>query len=170
MLGLLSFTLLGCGTKETVIKPDESGYAEGVMGDTLATEWFTIKVNNASLTDNYKGAVSAYEGEKLAVVNVTLASTYDKEIPMFDTDFQIQWGEEDDGFGYPVTCDDSSIQADGMFGSEYTLAKKEKKTGDLVFRVPEGWNDFWLAFQEYYDTEDESEMDGNTFFISFHAE
>ena len=169
MIGLLSAALIGCGTKENVIRPDDSGYAEGNMGDTLATEWFTIKVNSASLTDNYMDAVEAREGEKLAVVNVTLASTYDKDVPMFDTDFQIQWGEADDGFGYPVTSDDSSIKAEGMLESEYTLGAKKKVTGDLVFRVPDGWNDFWLAFQEYYDTSDEEAIDGNTFFIAFQA-
>ena len=175
MLGLLSIAMLGCGSKDPaaalggpVVTPDASGYAEGTMGDTMATEWFTFKVNNASLTDNYKGAVTAGEGEKLAVVNITLKSTFDQDIPMFDSDFQIQWGEEDDGYGYPVTSDDPAAFADGMLESSYTLGVKETKTGDLVFRVPAGWNDFWLAFQEYFDSED-TQFDGNTFFVSFQA-
>jgi hypothetical protein len=134
----------------------------------MATEWFTFKVNSASLTDNYKGAVTAGEGEALAVVNITLNSTFDQNIPMFDTDFQVQWGEEDDGYGYPVTSYDESVYADGMLESSYTLGPKGKKTGDLVFRVPAGWNDFWLAFQEYFDSEG-TETDGDTFFVSFQA-
>ena len=173
MHGLLSIVLLGCGSANPAagtngIKPNAAGYAEGTEGDTMATEWFTFRVNHASLTDNYKGAVSAGEGEALAVVNLTLKSTYDQEIPMFDSDFQIQWGEAEDGYGYPVTSADPSVFTDGMLESSYSLGPKETKSGDLVFRVPSGWNDFWLAFQEYFDSED-IEFDGDTFFVSFRA-
>ena len=72
------------------------------------------------------------------------------------------------GYGYPVSSDDPFVFKDGMLKSSSLPGLKETKSGDLVFRVPSGWNDFWLAFQEYFDSED-IEFDGDTFFVSFRA-
>ena len=165
LLCLFCLFFAGCSPLEKVILAEERGYAEGVMGDLLGTEWFTIRVNKAALTDRYYDAVKADRGEKLAVINLTLESTIDRDVTVFDTDFQLQWGETDDGYGYPVTAEDPSLSAEGMMEKAYTLKARQKKTGNLVFRVPEGWNEFWLAFQEFYDTEEE----GNTFFIFVQA-
>jgi hypothetical protein len=167
--GLLALSMTGCGKKANVVTAKD-GIAEGGMGDTMSTAWFTFKINSAKLADDYKGAVQAEAGMKLAVVNVTLTNTFDEDIPMFDSDFQIQWGEGDDDYDYPVTLEDVSLWTDGMLEDSYILPAKKSVTGDLVFAVPEGIHDFQLAFLEYYDTEDEDSEEGDVFFITFQAE
>ncbi len=168
LAGMLAMSLFGCGKKENVVQATD-GIAEGKAGDTMATAWFTFKINSAKLADDYKGAVQAEDGMKLAVVNVTLTNTFEEDIPMFDSDFQIQWGDGDDDYDYPVTLEDTSYWTEGMLEDSYVLPAKKSVTGDLVFAVPEGINDFWLAFMEYYDTEDEDSEEGDVFFLPFQA-
>ena len=142
----------------------EDGYGEGELGDTLGTAWFTFRVNDAYLADEYKGQVTPDDGETLLVVNVTLENTFGENIIMFDVDFQTQWGGEgDDDYRMPVTLYDDSLQIDGMLEGEYTLAAGETRSGDLVFSVPTGYDVFSLSFMEYF----ENEETGDTFFVFF---
>lgn len=174
LAGLLAAGFAGCGTKsvsdlakeQSGIIYAKDGYAEGNLGDTLGTAWFSFKVNSAELTDSYGGSVTPAEGETLLVVNVTIENTYGDDLPMFDSDFQAQWGSEgDDDYRFPVTLDDESLQTGNMLAGEYTLSAGETTTGDLVFSVPQGFQDFSLSFMEYYDNEET----GDTFFIFFPA-
>ena len=167
--GLLVLTMTGCGKKGNVVTAKD-GYAEGSIGDTMSTAWFTFKINSAKLADDYKGTVQADDGMKLAVVNVTLTNTFEEDIPMYDSDFQIQWGEGEDDYDFPVTLEEPSLWTEGMLEESYELPVKKSVTGDLVFAVPEGIHDFLLAFMEYYDTEDEDSEEGDVFFIGFQAE
>ena len=166
--------LLGCAAcgsgragKEAVMP--ENGYAEGRIGDAMRTAWFDFTVNKAELTDQY-GSVTANEGEKLLVVNVTLTSTVDQEIVMYDTDFQAQWGTfKEDDYRYPVTFENEAAPEKEMLATEYTLEPEKSVTGDLVFSVPGGKDRYSLFFMEYYETPDDPEApdSGDLFFVFF---
>ena len=84
---------------------------------------------------------------------------------MFDTDFQLQWGDDaDDAYAFPVATSEKIL--DDQLPEEYELKVKESTTGVLIFEAPEGNEDFSLSFLEYY--EDNSE--GNLFFVYFTAD
>lgn len=73
----------------------------GVLGDTLVNCFFSYTVRDAVLTDTAEGA-PAGERTALLAVDVTVKNVHHRTIPMYDTDFQLQWGDQD--FGYPSSA------------------------------------------------------------------
>lgn len=146
--------------------PNEYGYAEGTIGDTMHTVFFEYTVNSAYLCDEYEGYEPS-EGYVFLVADVTVHNPYKNTVPMYDMDFQIQWGEED-AFDYPITAymeEDETINGD-MLPKKYDVRRFESRTGILVYEVPEGETYFSIAYLEVYD--DDSE--GNAFFVDFSAD
>lgn len=169
---LFALTAAGCGSSNTVsgligktITP-ENGYAEGKLGDTMRTAWFDLKTNSAKLVSGREDYQPS-EGNVLLVVNITLNSTYDSDVQMFDTDFQAQWGSEgDEDYRVPITYYHPDLSFEGMLEESYTLEAGKSVTGDLVFEVPGGMKSYSLSFQEYFD----NDKTGDLFFIYFDAE
>ena len=142
---------------------DGTEYYEGRIGTIMKTEWFNFAVKNAYCTESLSGYKPA-KGNVLVVVEIYLKNTFNETIPMFDTDFQLQWGDDsDDAYSFPIS---SNIILKDQLPIEYNLKKGEEKTGTLIFEVPKGNEDFSLSFLEYY--EDNSE--GNLFFVYFTAD
>lgn len=173
---LVITALTGCGvasdgpdsSQNKVGYPDEDGYAEGGLGDTMHTEFFDFKVNSAYVCDSYEGYTPSQDGLQLVVAELTLKNTFSESIPMFDTDFQIQWSSTaDDAYDYPITIylETGKTVGQNMFPDEYELAKKESRTGILVFEVPSGETQFSISYQTRF----EDKSAGNLFFVFFTA-
>ena len=164
LAGLLCLALLtGCGEKEGYA---QDGYAEGRLGDTLHTAFFDYTVNSAYLCDDYQGYIPNQEGYRLLVADVTILNTFPESIPMFDSDFQVQWSlDDDDACDFPITFYADPV-SDQQLPSEYELAVDESRTGLLVFEVPAEEHDFSIAYLEIF--EDNSE--GDDFFVYFTAQ
>lgn len=160
--------LAGCGsttgTSGGVGYPDDDGYAEGFLGDTMHTNWFNFTVNSAYTCDEYEGYVPA-DGNQLLVAKVIVKNTFIESIPMFDTDFEILWDDDaDDAYAFPV--EDSASINPNFFADEYYLAVDESASGLLLYEVPAGENDFAIVYQEYY----EDGTIGDIFAVYFTAE
>ncbi len=165
-----SNSVSGIVDKDAVTPKD--GYAEGGIGDRMKTAWFDFTVNSAELKDSY-GSVVPNDGESLLVVNVTLHNTFTDTIPMFDSDFQAQWGSDgENDYRFPVTFDDPTMTEKGMLESEYELESGKTVTGDLVFSVPGGQSEYSLSFLEYYapGEGEENGAEGDLFFVYFSAQ
>lgn len=170
---LLTLTMIaalaGCGkttggTSGGAGYPNDDGYAEGRLGDTMHTYWFDFEVNSAYTCDEYEGYVPE-DGNQLLIANVTVENTFTESLPMFYTDFQAQWGDDaDDAFTFPIE-DAASIDADS-FPDDYSLAVDETRSGLLIYEVPAGNNDFSISYQEYAD----DGTTGDVFFVYFTAE
>ncbi len=132
------------GQPESEAKALAAGEGEtricGVLGDTLVNCFFSYTVRDAVLTDTAEGA-PAGEGTALLAVDVTVENVHHRTIPMYDTDFQLQWGEQ--GFGYPSSA--STLPA------EYELTPGESVSGRLVYQVPAESRSFALAVREFFD-------------------
>lgn len=165
----LVLTLAACGAKPGF--PDEDGYAEGRLEDTMHNYFFDFTVNSAAQVLTY-GDYTPAEGNSLLVVDVTVKNTFEESIPMYDTDFQVQWGEDDDDEAFAIPVEDGL--SDKQLPTEYELTVGESRTGELVFEVPTGNKDFSFSYQEYFSSEDETlasgEDMGNVFFVFFTAE
>ncbi len=157
-----------------VIEPDDEGYALGVIGDTLRTNFFDMRVESAYSCYEFDG-VQAEEGYKLVVVEFTLFNHTKLTQPMFFTDFEIWWDTEDeeDYWAYPmyeeVEQEDGSSEyytvSDQQLPIEYDLGIRETRTGILLYQVPEETKTYSVAFLEYY----EDESLGDMFEIRFSA-
>ncbi len=139
----------------------QGGYGEGYEGDVIHTEWFDFTVLGGLLLDP-ADSISA-DGQTLLVA-VTVENTCDDVLTMYDTDFQIQWGDDaEDAYGWPI--EDADEVDPAFLPGEYTLRAGESVTGLLLYEVPFGSTDFSLSYQEYYN---DGSM-GDVFFVYFNA-
>lgn len=155
-------------TDDGVVIPDEYGDALGTLGDIMHTAFFEYTVNSAYLCDEYEGYVPL-DGNVLLVADVTVNNPYKNSVPMYDTDFQIQWSSDaDDAYDYPITfyMDVDETISEDMLPAEYSLRRFESRNGLLVYEVPEGETYFSISYLEIY--EDDSE--GDVFFVYFNAD
>jgi len=119
--------------------------AAGILGDTLVNTFFAYTVDGALLTTAY-GNTAAGEGKELLVVDVTVRNMDERAIPMYDTDFQLQWGGEGPAdFAYPLP------DKTGQLPAEFPLAVGESVSGKLVYEVPAGSRAFSISYREQFD-------------------
>ncbi len=178
LAAVMTITLAGCGTPasnegnngSSAAQPGyaQDGYAEGRLNDTMHTYFFDFTINSAYVCNEYNGYKPA-SGHELVVAEATIKNTMRESIPMFDSDFQIQWGGTgEDDFEFPITYSAKSTDnlGEDLFPAEYTLGVNEKRTGLLVYEVPEGKSDFNISFLEEFD----NDTTGDLFFVYFTAE
>lgn len=155
---LAATTLAGCGAASddpsapVVGYPNEEGYAEGYIKDTMHTEFFDFTVNDAYTCDSYEGYTPA-EGNRLLVVNLTIKNTFSESIEMYDNDFEVEWDDDaDDAYSWPITYglkENETIGSDMLPGT-YSLSRNESRTGILVYEVPVGFSYFAVVYLTYY--------------------
>jgi len=138
----------------------EDGYAEGEIGDTLVNDFFAYSVDSAKIVPSFAG-YTAKNGFQLLDCVITVTNVFGDEIPMFNSDFQIQWGDGDQDFGYGLILDDETSMPD-----EYFMQADEKVTYHVVYEVPEGTDFFSVSYLEWY----EDDTEGDVFFVYFTAE
>lgn len=158
---LMLMSLTACGVLS--LKDGKNGDKEGYIGDTMSTYWFDFTVDDAYSCAEYEG-YAAGSGKKLVVVSMTLKNTCGHSVDMWDTDFPILWGGEDDGdLDYPI-----APVSDEQLLLEYSLGINQSKSGVLVYEVPDSYRDFSVAFLEVFeDANDENGQDGDLFFVDF---
>lgn len=171
---LLAASLVGCGETSTGLSNvndvyAEDGYAEGGLEDVMHTYFFDYTVNSAYVCEQYESYVPT-DGYDLLVAEVTVKNTSGDTIAMYDTDFQVQWGDDDndEAFDVPITyyIETTETISDDMFPYEYELKNKESRTGLLVFEVPEGMAEYSISYLEYFS----DDTSGDVFFVYFAAE
>ena len=162
-IGILANRLLGRNDNEgntpvsgNVIEP-ENGEAVGDVGDIMRGVFLDFTVNDAYLTDTYE-SLKASEGMKLFVANLTIKNNMDRTLPMYDTDFQLAWGDGDDEWALPVTYEYPEKKCGKMFAFEYSIPVGAKYTGEAVYEVPEGYKNFAISFKEYFEDETEGDL------------
>lgn len=157
--------------EETIKEPVDGGVFDGRIGETIRTYFYDFKITEAYLCPDYYG-YTPEDGNELLVVKIDLKNSMNSTIPMSDLDFQAQWGDDaDDAFAWPITCDpdtyeDRGTLCDEQLPYEYELKVGEKRSGELVYEVPEGYQDFSISAID--DFADETE-EGNTYFVYFTA-
>lgn len=167
LLAAMSIVMLaGCGGGN-IIRP-KNGYAEGSMGDTMRTYFFDYSVNSAYLCDTFEGYVPM-DGYEILVTELTITNNDSRNVEMYDSDFQIQWGDSAaDAFDFSLTYYNETFSND-VFPGIYTLSAKESRTGLLVFEVPAGHSQFSISYLELFEADDPDDQEGDTFFVYFDA-
>ena len=131
----------------------------------MHTYFFDYTVNSAYLCDEYEGH-TPQAGNEILVADVTIKNTATSTLPMFDTDFQIQWNDDaDDAYGFPITYDLNDVLNDQMLPGEYELGIGKSINGLLVFEVPAGNKDFSISYLEMFD----DDTTGDMFYVDIDA-
>ena len=160
-LAALALALTGCSA---IPGMGGSGTNEAHVGDTVSTSWFDYTVNSASPAQSYEGYTAA-DGNKLVVVDLTMKNTFNESVPMYDTDFQLYWGEYgEDEMAFPL-----EPYCEAQLPIEYYLSIEESREGILVYEVPSDVRDFTFAFLEVFDNGTEEGEEGDLFVTYFTA-
>lgn len=157
---LLALSLTACGSGGS-FAPEE--YSEGRIGDVMHNKFFDFTVNSAYTCATFEGYIPE-EGRQLLVAELTIKNTFHETIPMFDTDFQAQWNDQEDldnAYAYPV----EEIVSDEQLAVEYDLGVDEETTGLLVFEVPAELQDYSVVYLEEFD----DDSTGDFFAVFFTA-
>lgn len=166
----------GKGSQEdSVILPDEDGFALGYAGDTLRTSFFDMTVNGPYTCEEFDG-LTPTEGYKFLVAELTLYNYTNYTQPMFDTDFEVIWDlDDDDAWAWPE-CDEG-MDADGkteyfvrseqQIPVEFDLGIHKSQTGVLLYQVPVDTKDYFIAFYEVFEDGSDEGKYGDSFYVRF---
>ena len=150
-----------CGTSVNNIVSAENGQAYGVIGTTFRTYFFDYSVDSAAFPAEYEGYVAS-EGMQLLDVVITIKNTFGDTLPMFNSDFQIQWhdlGNGEDDFNYGIVMDDSNT----VMPYSYSLASGDTCNYHIIYEVPAEAKEFSVSFMEFFADNTE----GDVFFTRF---
>ncbi len=165
LIVLLASCVIFAGCGDSSKKPIEAkdGYAEGRIGDSFKTYFFVYSIDSVSFVKEYAG-VKAQEGNHFIDAVITIKNTFENEIPLWLSDFQIQWdiNENDENFDYALSIDSENTLSDG-----YKLQKAETITKHYIFEVPENSKKYSISFLEIFDDGTETGKDGDVFFTYF---
>ena len=158
LLGIM--LVAGCGSNES--SSPQSKSADGRIGDTLTNSFFSFCVNRAELKETFEGETPT-NGMVYLVAEITVKNVFGEELPMFSSDFQVQWGEEDEDYGYTI-----DKLHDSQMDDEFTMKKGETVTKLCVYEVPmpQGETEYSISYLELF----ESGKEGDVFFIYFDLE
>ena len=138
-------------------------YNTGGLGDTMENVFFNFRVEEAALVESYAG----YEpGEDSVLVDVTidLENTFWKAIPMYNSDFMLQWGDESGEYGYGLS-ELAEVSPDVMPEAFY-LEVEEQARFHMIYEVPRGGKEYSLIYLEEYD----DGSIGDIYFVDFKPE
>lgn len=160
----LCLMLTACGNEPTTVNKvvkAEDGYAEGSIGTTFRTVFFDYSVDSVAYPSEYEGYAPAEDMQLLDVV-ITIKNIQGETLPMFNSDFLIQWHDleyDEDDYGYGVEMDSSST----VMPSEYSLPAGETCCYHIIYEVPAEAKEFSVVFEEFF----EDQTSGDVFFTLF---
>ena len=138
LLTLLVF-LASCG--RSPILPNESGIATGDVGDIFQGKYMDVTVKSAKNVSSY-GGYSPKNGDTLVDVVLRIENTSEEDILLFDTSFQLQWGEK--GFADPLVAVDDHTMAP----LETTISVGESTEYHYIYSVPKTVTIMKLCFSD----------------------
>lgn len=140
-------------------QPGEAQIYSGRIGDVMKTIFFDFTVESAQYVESY-GEYKPASGMVLVDVVISITNTQDYDMPMFNQDFIIQWGEGAQDFSYGH---EMSYELEGVMPYESHIPVGESAKHHLLFEVPEGEKDLSVAFLELFN----DETTGDIFFVYF---
>lgn len=139
----------------------QGGGTDGDIGRTFSTMFFDYTVESAESPAEYDGYTPA-DGNRLVVVSVTVKNDFGSTLPMYDTDFRLQWGDADDAYAWAVDAFN-----DKMMPLEWELEDKKSVTYDMLFEAPADLTEFSLCYLEEYTDGDGNDKTGEFFSANF---
>ena len=139
----------------------QGGGTDGDIGRTFDTMFFDYTVVSAESATEYDGYTPA-DGNKLIVLSVSVKNDFGSTLPMYDTDFQLQWGSGDDDWAWNVDAFN-----DKMMPLEWKLEDKKTATYDMLYEVPADQTEFSLVYLEEYTDANGDDQTGDLYSANF---
>ncbi len=152
-----AFLLAACAANEPAPVPSAPAETTPAVTadsaeDVMRTAYFDLRINDAALLDEHEGALPE-EGTRFLLLDVTVTNTGVSDIAMYDTDFQVFWGEEEDAWTVPVTSAHPGRVYGHLLPREYVLQAGNERSGRLLYEVAEEASAFGLSFLERFAEE-----------------
>lgn len=163
LAAVLALSLTACGAQSETGSgyPGEDGTAQGGLNTVMHTAFFTFALTGAALHSTL-GDYMPGLGQVVLAVDMEVENTFSETIPMFDTDFVLQWGSTEEDQAYCLL----DTVADDQLPERYDLEKGQARSGRLYFAVPQDAEDFTLTYLERFD----DGTTGNEFSVTFTAD
>lgn len=148
MVFCLMLTACGIPTITQVVRA-ENGYAEGQIGTTFRTVFFDYSVDSVKFPSEYED-YTPDEDMQLVDIVVTIKNTFGDTLPMFNSDFWIEWNKLENvqyNYDYGIEMDGSST----VMPSEFSLADKDTCNYHIIFEVPAKATSFCVSFEECFN-------------------
>lgn len=138
----------------------DDGYFSGRIGDHMRTVFFEFTVNSVEYPEAY-GDITPADGNQLVLADVTVRNVFSQTLPMSIYDFQIQWGEGDEDFGYQA----EGLTGDNLMPDQYQLLRGASESYKLLYEIPADAdpNKLSISYLEVWDDNTE----GDVFFVYF---
>lgn len=137
---------------------DDPAYFKGRIGDRMRNVFFEYTVNSVDYPASY-GDITPADGNQLVVADVTVRNVFSQTLPMSIYDFQIQWGDGDEDYGYQ----EEGLTGDNLMPDQWQLMRGAAETYKLVFQVPADATEFSISYLEVW----EDNTQGDVFFVYF---
>lgn len=137
---------------------EEQSYYSGRVGDHMRNIFFEYTINSVEYPDSY-GDITPADGNQLILADVTVRNVFSQTLPMSIYDFQIQWGEGDEDFGYQA----EGLTGDNLMPDQYQLLRGASESYKLLYEVPADATEFSISYLEVWDDNTE----GDVFFVYF---
>lgn len=163
LAAVLALSLTACGAQSETGSgyPGDDGTAQGGLNTVMHTEFFTFTLTGAALHSTL-GDYMPGLGQAVLAVDLEVKNTFSETIPMFDTDFLLQWGSTEEDQAYCLL----DTVADDQLPERYDLEKGQSRSGRLYFTVPQDAENFTLTYLERFD----DGTTGDAFSVTFTAD
>lgn len=140
-----------------------AGRESSGIGEPVSTFFLDFTVDSAKATSSYAG-YQPPQGFQLLEVVVTTVNTYDYPIDLYQTDYELRWGNEEETANSAIT-----LQAldETMAPLSQPLATKESVTYHYIYEVPAGISKFRLCYAEQTQDSSGTVKEGPLFTVSF---
>lgn len=156
---VLALALAGCsGSNVQSMMQGSDDNFEGRIGDRMRNVFFEYTVNSVDYPASY-GDITPADGNQLVVADVTVRNVFSQTLPMSIYDFQIQWGDGDQDYGYQ----EEGLTGDNLMPDQWQLMRGAAETYKLVFQVPADATEFSISYLEVW----EDNTQGDVFFVYF---
>lgn len=139
---------------------DDPPYFDGRIGDRMRTVFFEFTVNSVEYPDSY-GDITPADGNQLVVADVTVRNVFSQTLPMSIYDFQIQWGDGDQDYGYQ----EEGLTGDNLMPDQWQLMRGASETYKLLYEIPADADPNKLSISYLEVWEDNTQ--GDVFFVYF---
>lgn len=119
------------------------GYFEGKVKEKMSSSFFDFTVIGYEQVETFDSLTPA-EGNILLKLDVEVTNTFGEDIPMFSSDFFLEYGDGDEDYTF------ANEEIAGVMPGEYTLADKETGTYIMVFEVPAD-KTYSFTYMEVYE-------------------
>ncbi len=153
------FVLTGC-SQQNVQQEVQTQTFTYEQNENVTTMFFDLTVNSAQKVQSYEDFILQDENYELVLINITIKNNFASDIIMADSDFTIQYGEQQSDISYAFDALNEK-----MMPLQQTLSPSQQQEYELLFPVIKGEENIKLCYTDIYIDDEGQETTGDAYCI-----